>query len=340
MRGSPPAGFVSAQGWRTVAVGLLAAVSWAGCASPAQPVTPLEEIFGVGSLWYDVANETYRINGTLLEIRFAHESAEWASWAELAINASTITLSKAEPGVQGGAGETRKLPAPVVDASVEVRFINHTRLTGYAAEWTVTAIHANRSTTAETGPAAEAYTFHVDQPGRYVVTTRLLREGRLVGVVDAPIYALVNFAYRIESAVHPVRAPAAPPPDNYEEMADRFQLELHHGADSLRAHTRFRGTWQPGQGTDVDLEVDRPNGSPARCSTSKSFDEPGPGDSLERIEIGSVFPRGTWTVRVGAVRIQQNCANDFDYYTNAALVPYALQLEIRFDPPFMDPLER
>lgn len=317
-----------------VAVLNLVILVLAGCLGGEEKVPSLEDVFGAENVQRD-ANGTF-LQGAVLEGALeAGASANFTSEHNVTLTAPKFTFPKQDPGPTGGGGETHDLPLPPVNATFEVRFKVHGKLQGYQARWGVVHVYntSNEATNwTEDQPATQSFAFSVTQPGAYFVRAEL-SHGSTVAYTAVQFKAVFNVHFDVESSVHPFKVSGGPPPQNYEQMADRFKIRLPFEAAALDAATQYRGTWQPGKGSDVDLELDNPRGAPVKCSGTGGGGGGGPPvpSAAESSEEASVpgRPEGIWTVRVGSLKIAPGCASD-TYYNNPTMVDYALAIDVLF----------
>jgi hypothetical protein len=313
---------------RVVPLWVTLVVLTAGCLQAGDARDELRTIFGADAL-SDASPPSFTV--PVLEGRFA--DGPWSGTAATEAMAR-VTLTKADPGPQGGGGTTQALEPPAANASLEVRFAAHDRLAGFQARWAI--LHGPNDDIALSSPrpATEAETFPIQRVGPAYVVAELLKDDVTVARVTQPFVASVGVHWTVESAVRPFKPAGAPPPGNYEAMADKFLVDVHVAGASLDLRTKFRGAYGPGQGTDVDLELDRPDGTPHECSGDGGGAGAVPNDPAQSTETITArgLDAGVWTIRVGSMRIHPACTPDA-YYHNAGMVPYALEAVLHFLPP-------
>lgn len=326
----------------TVSTICLLTVSLAGCLEEDGPSrADLERALGADAILVDEENGTRFFIQPVLEGRFADESGSnpWAATAKVTLEADTVTLNKPPTDTAGGGGVTQALPEPNESFDIEVRFLNHSQLAGWNARWAILHSLSEGLNWSEPMAADQPYTLPAGEPGMYIVLAEILSGSETYATTLIPFVGGINVKWTVESSVHPVKASTSglapgtiPNPPNYDEMADEFQITLPSRAATLKADTEFRGDWPGPHGTDVDLQINGPDGSPAACTgvggsgAGPTGTEPDPAQATETLTISSPND-GAWAVRVGALSTDPSCATD-PFYHNANAVPYTLTVEL------------
>lgn len=309
---------------------LLAAGAFSGCIDDAQSTDDLRAIFGDAAIQDD--NATALIVTPVLEGQVGEGA--WGPGAAWTVEAPKIALAKTDPGPQGGGGTSHPLQLPTRTGSLRVRFIKAAELGDYEARWAVVRSVTTEFNWTAPRPATQPFMVNVEGPGPVFVAAELLRGGAVAATVTTPFRGTPSVHWMIESSVRPVKpqglAPQAQPPDppNYGEMADEFPFEVPVTGSRFEAVTKFRGSYTPGQGTDVDLEVRPPGGAEAQCMGTGGAMDPVPNNPEQSSEqaILDALPSGSWMVRVGAM--SPECGPSF--YNNSGSVPYTLDLWLSF----------
>lgn len=312
-----------------------------------------EAQLGLGDIFGETSTETLEdgtllLAGPVLTGRFegAKDDPAWTPLPVAAIEQPQIALNKGPAPPTGGGGVEHPLPFAATDLKLGVQFQQAPRLVDYEVRWGLLdspKADPARAKWSEPRPATEPHSIVVDRAGPYYVTAELLEAGARVGVVQTPLTAIVNTKWTIDSAVFPLRPSGAPEPPNYDEMADRFPFEIPGRNATLRVFSSFRGTWDPTQGTDVDLELDGPDGKPVKCAASAGTGSaigplilPDPEQSADLLKANDL-DRGNWTLRVGALQDTQGasgsgCSSGY-YYQNVSTVPYTVVVELEWPQP-------
>jgi hypothetical protein len=306
---------------------LLLLATFAGCLQDSDPSGDLRGVFGPSAV--EQRNGTVFIVDPVLEGQ-AEGTTTWSPSLNLSIDVPKITLQKADPGPQGGGGTTKPLELPASAVAFKVRFQKADKLGGYEAHWDVERTVVQNFTWSEPQEASKEFPVSVTGPGPVFVVAELLKDGKVVATVSSSFVASMTVHWVVESAVRPIRAQdPAPPPPNYDAMSDKFPIELPSEGATLVATTKYRGTYTPGSGTDVDLEVDPPGGK-ATCSGSGGGGQAAPVDEAQATEKITIKGMGAGTARivVGAGD-ETKCAMTF-FYNNPGMVPYTLDVTLTF----------
>lgn len=265
-----------------------------------------------------------------------NETGEWRDRPTHSVHMPRVTVPKPPAPPYGGGGERLELPFEAENVTFLVQFRQAARLVNYQARWALpTDPDAEPHPTQWSTPRAATDPIGVTlkQPGAHYVTAQLVQNETVVGRVKEPLVALVQMAWTVDSSVHPLRPPGMPELPNYEEMADRFEFRLRTPGATVRAQLSFRGPWNPTQGTDVDLELDGPDGRPVACAASAGAGGgpatlPDPEQATDHLEVEDLGA-GELTMRVGAIRPGPGCSGN-PSYTNAGSVPYTLDLDVEW----------
>ncbi|HUR63846.1 MAG TPA: hypothetical protein VM241_05120 [Candidatus Thermoplasmatota archaeon] len=114
-------------------------------------------------------------------------------------------------------------------------------------------------------------------------------------------------------------------------MADRFLLPSWAEYKPLTAHTEYRGTWAPGQGSDVSLGLYDGEAREIQCSRTDGLGPEGTREEVNTtVRSTGIAARGlTYQLWVGYTP-GFFCAPSFDhgYYANPTPVPYRLRLTL------------
>jgi hypothetical protein len=249
-----------------------------------------------------------------------------------------LAATKSDPGPAGGGGVEHPLVTDKVDVTLRVRFLTRFALDGFQVRWALDAGSQLVKNWSEPTPAGQESTLRFDRPGAYPVQALLIGPDGNEATTDRNVDAAVDVRWTVDSAVRPVRPrasvppgvpppPSGPEPSNYEAMSDRFPLELPAFASRATVQTSFRGTWKPGTGTDVDLEMRSPAGTPTcvgRGGAGATTPSTETDEAHETIGLAYLVP-GAWTVRVGSV----SCPEHF--FNNAGMVPYTLMVLLTYE---------
>jgi len=304
---------------------VLVAAVFAGCLQDSDPLDGLRAAFGDAAI--DPNNHT--VTAHVLEGQL-QGGAEWTKSTNVSVDVPKITIPKSDPGPQGGGGTTQALEIPSSSQTVSVRFVQAGKLAGYDAAWGTTRDPKSLPDWSSPQDATQSFSASVSGPGPVFVAAQFIKDGKVVATVVQPYVAIVSVHWTIESAVRPMRAQdPAPPPDNYDAMSDKFTIDLDSANVTVLAETKYRGTYVPSSGTDVDLEVDPPGGKTV-CSGTGGASSPAPVDpeqSKEKVLI-SGLNAGSLRILVGAGD-EAKCATTF-FYNNAGMVPYTLDVTLSY----------
>lgn len=321
-----------------IALGLLIP----GCVDDNSNQLPdISQVYGPGNVVNVAANgsNVARINVAALEGRFVGQSinSTWATMSNLTIAPEMLTLQKTDPGPNGGGGVVTALEE-VSNITLEVRFANASQLAGYDARFAKLTKAMKDGTEnvswSEPIPVTESWT-RKSFPGRsYEIIGELMKENKTYArTVVSYLASFEPVTWTIHSAVRPVRAFNQAAPANYDAMGDEFTLMVPSGGVApFRASTVFDGTYAPGEGTDIGVQLLDPDRAPvndpsgAVCADAggpgpQGAPNPNPADIEQAHETlaGLTIGPDLWTIRVGA------CYGN-NYYHNAGMVPYVLTL--------------
>lgn len=333
---------------------LLSAATLAGCISEPASTQSLSSLFGDAALEVVAGNVTVAagvrlslesptsvIKGAVLEgFIESGGAASWNASAALTLETPKLTIPKQRAGPMGGGGVARDLESPAVNATLRVRFNESADLAGYDVRWGVAQGQNGTLVWTDPVPAQGTHALPLASAGQFFVVAELVVDGTVAAVTGVPFTAVVNVKWVVESSVHPVRPTGAPPPMNYEQMADKFKFPVPTDGARVVAETRFRGMWLPPQGTDVDLGLLKPDGKPAMCSGSGGQGNvvpfvPSAAEANEKTEVSGAV-HGLWTARVGSqADVAQPppgsmCGSGY-YYHNADMVPYTLEVTVQYN---------
>jgi hypothetical protein len=317
------------------AVLLVLAGALAGCSNPSR-----DTLGAVYPQDFDPSGAVPVVHGSHLEAKVG--DGPWGPDAALAVQAPPLAGPRMPaPAPQGGGGDAQALPG--INATLDVRIKESTRLGGLTAHWFV----LDNGTAPGDLAAAQATlpgdgTFHavLSRPGPFLVTVVLTGSS-----VDAtpqasfePLRGRLSATWTATGQVQPEvprQPPAGPKPPNptpREQMVDSYAVAVRPGA-RLSAATAFDGTYSGQDGTDVDLGLYAPDGHAIVCSSSGGGTVPVVGgnpvpDPSQASETAAtdVKEGGTWSVQVGAQ--QDGCGGTGSYYyANAGPVPYKLTVQ-------------
>lgn len=271
-----------------------------------------------------------------LEGRFVmgEPNASWAGSAHLMIDNAPITLTKTDPGPQGGGGTTQEL-APF-NVTLEVRFANASRLAGYDARFarvTQAMLDGTANITwSDPIPVTGVYSVRAF-PGNYTMVAELVSAGKTYGAALLPFSGMFeSVKWTIHSSVFPLRPQnPAPLPSNYNSMADIFTLTGPSGGTiPIRAESAYDGAYDPGSGTDIGLQLVDGDGMGVNNPCADAGAGGGPmgapaaevGQASEDMADQSIGP-GSWGILAGACR-----PGTGNYYHNSGMVPYVLTITL------------
>jgi hypothetical protein len=315
---------------------LLLAAALAGCSNPQR-----DTLRAVYPGDFDITGAVPVVHGAHLEGRVG--DGPWQPEISIAVEAPLLAgpaMAAAAP--QGGGGDTQRLPG--VNATIEVRIKEAARLGGLTAHWFILDNQTMSPTdlVPETAKLPGDGTFRatVGQPGTLLVKA-ILTGSSVDDATQAafePLRVHLQVTWTATGQVQPVRqtqAPVGPPPPQptpRDQMVDRYEADVRPGAH-LVASTTFDGTFSGRQGTDVDVGLYAPDGTPLACGSTGGSAVPVVGqpspvpDPAQASEAaaGDATAGGLWTAQVGAQ--QDGCTQGMTYYyANAGPVPYRLVL--------------
>lgn len=263
---------------------------------------------------------------------------------------ATFTIPKAtitKTGTSLGGGQKVPVTFPKPNVTAEFLLPSSDKLGGFEARWAIRTIRPGAAANefrdegiawGNAVPADKPYTASFADIGGFYVSAQLLSGGAHVATFVAPAIVSMVVTYSADSSVYPLRARSAPPPQNFNEMADEFEVNLRSFAAAIHAKTTDRPGSQGQVGTDVDLEVQGPDGRPAMdlkfgkaCSGIGGAGSQVPSKDEAKEEVTGVgINQGVSKVRVGAM--SNGCGSD-TWYHNAGPVPYSVTFEVIFGPP-------
>lgn len=312
---------------------LALAFAAAGCSSPAA-TDSLDAVFPD----LQAGNATSgpeRILGSHLEGSIA--DGPWGATANVTLESGNVTGPRmGTASALGGGGELTALSLPG-NATVSVRIVEHARLAGYFARFTL-ADGSGNATPAETGPATDTFHARLIHPGPFTVTVQLYSAAS--NATPAATFAetfqgRLAYHWKITGDVQPQKKQdvtgADPWPTARDQMVDKYSLQIPEGAPVV-ALSAFDGTYTPGDGVDIDLGLYSADGTGVACaagtSVSAGSTPNNPAQAAETL-TAATDAAGLWTVEIGAM--QDGCpvnggAGGVFSYTNAGPVPYTLEI--------------
>lgn len=319
-----------------VACAALVALTFAGCLNEQTKLPDLAALF---------ETEFVSGNGTA-DLLYASPLGRVAGGKEamdpLVLHTVTIpklVLTKPSPMAPGG-GTRSKITFPELNFTAEFRVPKADQLVGYQVQWAVQEVKSSREDPDSPGLAwgaargvGEAFPVTVSKYHATFVWARLVQAEKVSAYFAQPALIEIRVKVTAESTVFPVRARDTPPPQNFKEMADEFEISLERFTARLDANTSARQGGTTDVGTDVDLEIQTPDGAPARtpgggqaCSGSGGASSPGtPAEARETASALNLHP-GAMLVRVGAM--SEGCGDT--WYQNAGPVAYKLDVNVVF----------
>lgn len=313
---------------------LAVALAVAGCAGTPEP-DALDSVFGEA---FEMGNETAGLQGILRGVQLEGRIAEgpWGPSANVTMEVGNATSPPmASPNALGAGGETTALPGNITGANVAVRFLKAEALVGYTAHFVLAydAKHLwdGNATASARIPAEGEFQATLVRPGPFLVAARLEHpNGTVAATLEEPFAGSFALHWTAQGEVQPQKpsdpSGALPWPTPREEMVDIYTLDLPEGV-TVTATTSFRGTYQPSDGTDVDLGIYDPAGAGVVCLGTGGGGPTAPVDPAQATETVSAETdsSGTWSVQVGAMA--DGCGGGGGYqYSNPGPVPYTLDI--------------
>jgi hypothetical protein len=327
---------------------MLLAAALSGCLAEQPNASQLEQIFGAANVETVMGLALIKVPVLEGQVMSPDVNGTWSASPKATVDGGKITLSKQNPGPQGGGGTTQDLKLANANATLSVRFLNASQLAGFEIHWFAVKssgdgaqnLTAENSTAHSVTKGSETFTTNFTLPGTLSVYAHIYSGKKLVGLTLMPLTAGVGAKWVVESTVfpsHPGGLVNQARPANYDKMADYFNVQFTGIPASMSLQTSYRGTYTAGSGADVDLGLYTKGGAKGYiCAGSGGGGTPTPSkeQASETIQVEGLMAEA-WQIQVGAM--QNPCPQTVGgtpisswYYANSSQVPYTLNVLIEF----------